>query len=236
MVEPASAEEGSRRCLKREATAYRAVRERTTDSLRNVDPGALDAIAPATPEWRVRDVLAHLVGVTDDVVDGRLDGVATDPWTAAQVDARRDASVSDMLAEWDAFGPQFETMLLGAPETIGESGRVRRGHARAGHPPRARRPGRTRLRRRLGSRSSSIVRPATGPVSRCCASSPRPARRRGHGDPVATVKTSTFEFVRAATGRRSAEEIAAYDWDGTADPAIILVAPIFTMRETPLGE
>ena len=62
---------------------------------------ALDQIAPATPEWRVHDVLAHLVGVTDDVVNGRLDGIASDPWTAAQVDARRDRSVAELLAEWD---------------------------------------------------------------------------------------------------------------------------------------
>ena len=52
----------------------------------------------------------------------------------------------------------------------------------------------------------------------------------------ATVRTSTFEILRAATGRRAAEEIAAYDWDPEPDPALLLVAPIFTMRPTPLGE
>ena len=30
---------------------------------------ALDVPAPATPEWRVRDVLAHMVGVADDIVN-----------------------------------------------------------------------------------------------------------------------------------------------------------------------
>ena len=35
----------------------------------------------------VHDVLAHMVGVTDDVVNGRLDGIASDAWTQTQVDA-----------------------------------------------------------------------------------------------------------------------------------------------------
>ena len=46
------------------------------------------ASSPATPQWRVHDVLAHLVGVPDDVVHGRMDGLASDAWTQAQVDAR----------------------------------------------------------------------------------------------------------------------------------------------------
>ena len=42
------------------------------------DPrAAARAIAPATPEWRVHDVLAHLVGVPADILAGRLDGVAS---------------------------------------------------------------------------------------------------------------------------------------------------------------
>ena len=45
-------------------------------------PTRCSPVVPATPEWRAHDVLAHLVGVTDDVVNGRLDGIATDAWTA----------------------------------------------------------------------------------------------------------------------------------------------------------
>jgi uncharacterized protein (TIGR03083 family) len=219
-----------------QANGYRAVRERTTDWLRNVDPGALDAIAPATPKWHVRDVLAHMVGVANDAVEGRLDGIASDPWTAAQVDKRRDASVSDMLDEWNAFGPQFETMLLGAPETIGSQAvfdvfthEQDMRHALAAP----------------GGRDCESVGVAFFFYCQAREQAGLPMLRivtetgefdAGTGDLVATVKTSTFEVVRAATGRRAAEEIAAYEWDGTADPGVLLVAPIFTMRETPLGE
>ena len=60
--------------------------DRITALVRAATDEQLDAVAPATPEWRVRDVLAHLAGVPTDILAGRMDGVASDPWTAAQVD------------------------------------------------------------------------------------------------------------------------------------------------------
>src|SRR5215831_272712 len=100
------------------AVAYKALRGRVREVVEAADPAALDTVVPATPEWRARDVLAHLVGVTDDVVNGRLDGIASDPWTQAQVDARRDRPAAELLAEWDETAPQFESMLAAAPAEI----------------------------------------------------------------------------------------------------------------------
>ncbi len=94
------------------AAAYRALRTRVRDVVQNCEP---NTAAPATPEWNVHDLVAHLVGVTDDVVNGRMEGVATDAWTGVQVAARRDASIDDLLAEWDVTGPQFESMLAATP-------------------------------------------------------------------------------------------------------------------------
>ena len=63
-----AAEEGGQSMAERHATAYREVRERTSALVRDTaPPEAMEQVAPATPEWRVRDVLAHLVGVTADV-------------------------------------------------------------------------------------------------------------------------------------------------------------------------
>ena len=67
------------------------LRVRVIELVRDVDPAVLDRPAAATPGWRVRDVLAHMVGVSDDVVNGRLDGIASDEWTGAQVERRRDS-------------------------------------------------------------------------------------------------------------------------------------------------
>src|SRR5262249_38510699 len=83
-----------------------------------IDCAALDRPAPATPGWRVHDVVSHLVGVPDDVVHGRMDGLATDPWTQAQVDKRAGASAGEILAEWEENGPAFEALLAAAPAEI----------------------------------------------------------------------------------------------------------------------
>ena len=59
-------------------TIYRGIRGRVSDLVRDLDEATLERIAPATPLWTVHDVLAHLVGDVTDIVDGNLDGVATD--------------------------------------------------------------------------------------------------------------------------------------------------------------
>jgi uncharacterized protein (TIGR03083 family) len=220
----------------REATAYRAVRERTIEVVRGASPAALEEVAPATPKWRVRDVLAHMVGVTGDALAGRLDGVATDPWTAAQVDARRGVSVAEMIDEWQQCGPPFDGALVAIPEPTAKQAVL----DAITHEQDIR-----HALRVPGARDTDAIEIG---FEFCCfgrTAGKLPALRvvteggvavAGAGEPVASVETSQFEFVRASTGRRSADEIAAYRWDASVDPKMILVAPIFTMRSTPLGE
>src|SRR5207302_9159669 len=59
----------------------------------------------------------------------------------------------------------------------------------------------------------------------------------GEGEPAASVEGSPFDVFRAMTGRRSANQIRALDWDGDAD----LFVPAFgygpfTLPETDLVE
>ena len=58
----------------------------------------------------------------------------------------------------------------------------------------------------------------------------------GDGDPTATVRTSRFEVVRAAVGRRSPDQIAAWDWDGEPDPTSIVLGRFAPGRPAPLAE
>ena len=100
------------------AAAYAGVRERVTALVRMAPEGALDAIAPATPDWRTRDVLAHLVGVATDVVNGNVADAAQDHWTAAQVEARCELPVDALLEEWAATAPQIEAIVLSLATSI----------------------------------------------------------------------------------------------------------------------
>jgi uncharacterized protein (TIGR03083 family) len=215
------------------AEAYRGVRGRVTELAREADDAHLNAPAPATPEWRVRDILCHLTGVCADVLDGNLDGVATDEWTAKQVAARRDMPIDDVLAEWDEKSeailgliPQFPEVAVGqmVTDSITHEQDIR---GALGVP---------------GARDSdaldiafhwgAAVLDGSEPLR---LESETGAADVGEGEPVATVRASRFEFVRSMTGRRSLDQMRGYEWEGEPRPERLLLA-IFSPRATPLVE
>src|SRR3954447_14031758 len=181
---------------------YAALRQRVRDLLSGVGPATLEAVAPATPKWRTRDVLAHMVGVVDDASNQRLDGVTTEPWTQAQVDARAGATVDDMLDEWDRIAPGFEAVLTQMPARI--TGQVLFDAVTHEHD----------IRNAVGAPGARDV-PAIGMAfdwiawGRSMGGAPKlrfdvgdAVVESGGGEVVATVSTTRFELVRAIAGRR----------------------------------
>src|SRR5437764_11255533 len=101
---------------------YEETRQRVVALVRDsvaLDPDAATAPVPACAGWRVRDIIAHLSGLATDIESGNLDGAATDEWTAAQVNARRDLSVDAVLAESDDVGPKLASFLDDFPGRYG---------------------------------------------------------------------------------------------------------------------
>ncbi|MEX0847104.1 MAG: maleylpyruvate isomerase N-terminal domain-containing protein [Ilumatobacteraceae bacterium] len=91
---------------------YRAARERIT-AVVNDEVGGVSV--PATPDWDVHDVVAHLAGIAEDARTGNMAGVTTDPWTAAQVERGRSKTVAALVAQWSADAPGVE-WFLSTPE------------------------------------------------------------------------------------------------------------------------
>lgn len=87
--------------------AYQDARHRVTELLAE----APDTVVPATPGWKVRDVVAHLAGLASDWVGGHLDGYASDEWTAAQLAARAGRSPGSLAAEWAHHADDLEALL-----------------------------------------------------------------------------------------------------------------------------
>jgi uncharacterized protein (TIGR03083 family) len=101
---------------------YEETRQRVIDLVRDCvaqNSAAAQASVPACAGWRVRDVIAHLSGLATDIESGNLDGAATDEWTAAQVDARRDLSIDEVLRESDDVGPKLASFLDDFPGRYG---------------------------------------------------------------------------------------------------------------------
>lgn len=95
------------------ADHYCGQREELTALVAGLGPDQLATRVPACPDWTVRDLLAHLVGVTSDVLAGRMEGAPSPGWTQAQVDARAGVGVDALLEEWAANAAAFDEALAG---------------------------------------------------------------------------------------------------------------------------
>jgi uncharacterized protein (TIGR03083 family) len=92
------------------AEIYRQSRQRLSLIAAAADP---DVRVPATPDWSVHDVMAHLAGVAEDVLTGNVRGAPSDPWTRAQVERGRNRTVADLIAQWEEQAPTLEGLLAG---------------------------------------------------------------------------------------------------------------------------
>ena len=220
------------------ADIYRGVRLRITELLSGLPDEQLDRFAPATPEWRVRDVVAHLAGATADIVALNLEGVATDEWTQAQVDARRTTPLVEVLDEWSrcseivepmisSIEPLMQTMLLA--DAVTHEHDIR---GALGLP---------------GARDTDAIaftfQGLSGAIGaqRGDHGALRIAHEHGDtvvgsGEPTAQLHTTRFEVVRAGVGRRSLDQIAAWDWEGDAQPETMVLARFAPPRADPLNE
>jgi uncharacterized protein (TIGR03083 family) len=218
------------------AAAAIELRVRVTELVRDLDPADLDVPAPACPGWRARDVLAHLVGVADDIAHDRRDGIASDAWTGAQVERRRDIPVAELLADWAQWGPQFEQLLAVGPAEV--TGQALYDAATHEHDLR-------HAVARPGARDSDAMHWGWEWLIEARTRAGAPAIRfvserrddvAGAGEPRVVVRAPYFELFRATTGRRTEAEITSYSWEPAPDLAMILAAPFFTVRTESLNE
>ena len=223
------------------AAAYRQGRERITGLLRQVGDKAESTEVPACPGWTPKDVVGHLTGVCADILAGRLDGVATDPWTAAQVEERRSKSVEEVLAEWEDVGPQVEALLPSFPEWAASQlvfDQLSHEHDLTdalGLPPpddaHADGPALEFAANALTARAEQLGLP---PLTIACGDRTWSSEGLGEG---ATLRVRAIDLLRSLTGRRTADQIKALEWDG-ADPTQWLPAfeiGHFTLRDTPIA-
>jgi uncharacterized protein (TIGR03083 family) len=216
---------------------YRGTRERIAALVSDLDDAGLDTIVPATPEWRVRDVLAHCVGVPADVAAGRVDGAGTDPWTAEQVATRDGRSAAELVAEWTEVAPGVEALMDSVPQLgravfdlLSHEQDLRGALGRPGCDP---------------ATMAEITEGAVQTVTAAAEAAGFTLRVEIEGSgvaagppdaPLKVVAPSGFELFRAILGRRTVDQVAAWDWSG--DPSALLAGGFFLFgpRPTPLEE
>jgi uncharacterized protein (TIGR03083 family) len=201
--------------------AYSGCRVRITELVGSLDRERASTMVPTCPDWSVHDVVAHLAGGVEDAMTGRLEGLGTEKWTAAQVDARRDIPTPQILREWNGRAPVFEKFL----DPAGDLGRqavadiVSHEHD---------------IRTALtapGARDSDAVRIALGwAAAQLIASAAvrgvalrvraREGMDLGRTRADVTLTDGAFELLRAVTGRRSVDQLREMDWTGDCETVI----------------
>jgi uncharacterized protein (TIGR03083 family) len=217
------------------AAVYAACADRITDIAQSLDDAQLAARVAGTPKWSVIELLSHLVGGPADVVAGNLDGVATEPWTQAQVDARRGRSVDELLAEWQPLREPVEGVCRsGAAPALAFDIATHEQDVR----------GALGLPRLSDDAAIDLV--ASGFASRAvrvCADGGLPALQLvdpagwSFGEPGGvSVTAPKFELFRLMAGRRSGRQGASLDWSDDPAPYLDLLSPFGPLRDSDIAE
>ena len=215
---------------------------------------------PATPDWSALDVLRHLTGVSVDITDLVFDGFASAEWTERQVNDRSHLSMDEVIAQWEDIVGSAAVLLdtlddLGLPDAIPSALGMT---SVAAIPAMAigdilhhefdlrnafdDRDGRDLLDVHFSA--AGHVKSLRGrfdafdlPTIRVEATDSGMGWDVGYGDPVASLRATSFELMRAIGGRRTRGEMAAMVWTEDPEPFLDhMVLPHLVVRESSLRE
>ena len=179
--------------------SYSELRTRVADLMRSITSEQAQLVVPHCPQWTVKDCLAHMVGVPEDVINGQMDGVATEAWTDRQVQRHTNDSVDDLLAVWETNAPVFAKILPNIPQPVlsqfmfDQTTHEHDIRKAVGQP---------------GARDTLAVAVAEGFIRNSLAQHTDPAIAQ-----LAAHKLTGFEFLRTFSGRRSRAQILQNGFD-----------------------
>jgi len=194
-------------------TAYIELRERVVALVRSLPEDRGDVMIPACPDWTARQLVAHMVGVPEDIITGNMDGVTTRVWTDAQVTRHEGKSLQALADSYEETGQVFDDVLPRISEPVNSQmvmDAVTHEHD---------------LREALGeqgARDSAAVDVALAWL------------RYAFGarfstllaDPFTVNGVDSYELLRSLTGRRSTAEMDALGLDGSGIAAILVGTPL----------
>lgn len=191
---------------------YRSARSRLEPILGGLDEAAWDTPVAACPGWRVRDVLAHLVGIIEDAVAGRIDGPPAPELTREEVERHRGDRPQDLLRSWTEMAPFFEEALSRGERWPAFLDVLSHEHDIRG----ALGLGGARDHDDVLTAAALLLSGLPSDVSVVAGDLASP------GGPASTadLETTPFEVLRLRLGRRSRAQVLALDWRGDPEPIV----------------
>ena len=173
--------------------AYLDFRDRVAQLIREIPESQAANRVPLCPDWAVRSLIAHIVGVPEDIMAGRMEGVTTDAWTQAQVDRHATESLLQLADSLLVQAVDFDKILPFIPSPINSQlvmDSVTHEHD---------------LRQaigRAGAQDSSAIDVALGWLLDMVE-----GRLPGLAHDLLGMGVSSYDLVRSLTGRRSIQQM-----------------------------
>lgn len=221
---------------------YAETRVRVGQLVLGLSDAQLATMLPTCPEWNVRDVVGHMVGLLGDVLDKRFEGAGTPEWTAAQVAATRELDLAAALELWNERAAPVESDFDAALEVfasrlVSDVWNHEQDIRGALHLPAAYRDSDAvpaalaghmdLLGERLAGAGLPALRIVTGEGEWLA----------GSGEVGGRVEVrSQAELLRLLLGRRSRAQLAALDWDAADRTAYVAAFPRFGPAEHDIHE
>jgi len=196
---------------------YAACRMRLLELAPSLSSAQRAAALAATPPWTVVDGYRHLAGVCVDFLDGRMDGAGTPDWTAAQLAARANDSLEQVCSEWSGRTEELDERLAGTGVALAflafdvwtHEQDIRSASGRPG----------VRDDEEMSFLAALAVstfgpRYSGGGAPSIAVILDGHTYALGEGELVATLDTTSYEFLRIVFGRRSEAQIRNAGWSG----------------------
>lgn len=219
--------------------SYRHVRRNVTGLLSQPRVVA-DPRVPSCPEWTLRDLVAHLVGVTAAAI-GKLSG-----WPVTHPSSSADMDIPELLAVWERLGAEADLLLAGAGARVGNilvmdafTHELDIRYAIGAELP-VEHPAFAGAFTVLANGFAAAVHDHGLPTLRLSTGSTQ--WTVGDGAPTATLRATRYDLYRSLAGRRSHHQITAMDWDrdshrwlpaftwGPFTPPVSAVEPVGIVR------
>lgn len=188
---------------------YRQVRRNVAELLAQPRQVA-DPVVPSCPDWTLRGLLTHLVGVAAAAI-GRLSG-----WPAALSSSSADMDIPELVATWEKLGAEADLLMAGAGGRCGNilvmdafTHELDIRYAIGAELP-AEHPAFAGSFAVLAGGFADAVRAHDLPALRLSVGSTQ--WTIGDGAPAATLTATRYDLYRSLAGRRSHHQITALDW------------------------